>query len=170
MTAPLFDATTVPPSTGDYEPVPNNRYLLQVVWGEMKPKPDEGKLGASVQFKVMEGEQEGRTFFVYYNLQHPNQDTQKRGQRDFSALCHASGVLQPRTIAEFENRPFYGDVVVTKPNGEYGPGNNIRKYYKPDGSDMKGVVGTIPPTPSVGAPAPVRKGAAPDWVAQAKAS
>lgn len=164
----LFDATQVTPSTGEYEPIPNGRYLLQVVEGEMKSKPEEGKQGASIKFQVADGEHQGHTFFQYYNLQNPNAQATKIGQGEFSALCHATGVLQPRDLGEFVGRPFYGDVKVNAPRKgtdgkEYGASNAVTKYFKADGSDMKGVVGTIAPTAASAQP----KKAVPAWVGKA---
>ena len=167
-----FDATVIPPSTGEYEPIPNDRYLLQVVDGEMKNKPEEGKQGASIKFQVADGEHQGSTFFVYYNLQHPNATAQRIGQGEFSALCHATGVLQPRNLIAFAAIPLYADVKVTAPRRgadgkEYGPGNTITKYYKADGSTVGGnTVGAPATVPTQAQP----KKAAPAWVTGAKAA
>lgn len=167
-----FDATQVAPATGDYEVIPNNRYLLQVVDGEKKETAEGQGVGVSLRIQVAEGEYQGKSFNQFYNIQHPTPIAQKIGQAEFSALCHATGVLQPRTLAEFNARPFYGDVVVTPPRKgkdgkEYGEGNSIKKYYKADGSDMKGVVGTI--APAAAQPQQPKK-APPSWVGAAKAS
>lgn len=163
----LLDATQVAPYTGEYEPIPNNEYLLQVVEGEVRKNAEEGKLGVLLKFQVAAGEYEGKTFTQYYNLQNPNATAQKIGQGEFSALCHAVRVLQPRDPSEFVARPFLGKVVVTPPSKgkdgkDYGAGNEIKKYRAADGSAP--VVGTIAPAPA----AP--KKAAPSWVTGAKAS
>lgn len=168
-----FDATTVAPSTGEYETIPNGRYLLQAVDGEMKNVPEEGRSGAKIKFQVAEGEHQGATFFQFYNITHSNPTAARIGQGEFSALCHATGVLKPTNLAQFAAIPFYGDVKVEAPSKgkdgkEYGASNKIVKYYRADGSDLKGVVGTIAPT-SPSAPTQP-KSTAPSWVTGAKKS
>lgn len=158
----LFDATTIAPSTGDYEPIPVGRYLLQVTEGEMKETGGGTGSGASVKLQVCEGEYQGRVFSQFFNLSNPNPTATKIGQAEFSALCHATGVLQPRDLSEFQNRPFYADVKVQagrtgKDGKEYGPSNTIAKYYRADGSDMKGAAASSAPKPATAAAGAAKK-------------
>ena len=165
----FFDATQVAPSTGEYEPIPNGRYLVQVVEGETKETSEGRGTGVSIKFQVADGEHQGHTFFQFFNIAHPNETAQRIGQGEFSALCHAVNVLQPKSVEDFKARPFYADVKMEGPRKgkdgkEYGPSNKIAKYYRADGSDLKGSA----PAPSTAA-APAKK-SAPSWVTGAKAA
>lgn len=167
-----FDATQVAPSTGEYEPVPNGRYALQVIEGEMKVTAEGQGTGVSLKIQVADGEYQGRTFYQFYNIKHPNETAQKIGQGEFSALCHATAVLQPKAPSEFFNRIFLGDVKVTQPTSKkqadgttknFGAGNSISKYYRADGTGMNGVVGAIAPSAAPTA----KKTITPPWAAKA---
>ena len=161
MTMLDFDATQVAPATGEYEPIPNGRYALQVTEGEVREA--DGKVGVLLKIQVADGEYHGKTITQYYNLKNPSETAQKIGQGEFSALCHAVAVLQPKAPSEFFGRIFLADVKVTKPSvgkdgKEYGAGNTIAKYYKADGAPMAA---------SVGAAAPAKKTTTPAWAAKA---
>jgi hypothetical protein len=162
MTMLDFDATTIAPNTGDFEPIPNGRYALQVIEGDVRN--NDGKTGVLLKVQIADGEYQGRTFSQYYNIKHPNETAQKIGQGEFSALCHAVAVLQPKAPSEFFGRVFLADVKVTKPSvgkdgKEYGAGNTVQKYYKADGASMGSVVGAIA--------APTKKASVPAWAAKA---
>lgn len=157
-----FDATQVAPATGEFEPVPNGMYPLAVTASEKKVNGNN--VGWSLTMQVLDGDAKGRTFRIFLNLQHENPQAQDIAQKEFSALCHATGVLKPSNMSELHNQAFTGKVVVTAPRTgkdgkEYGPGNKITQYLTIKGEKIGGgVVGAIQP-----AAKPSPKSSAPAW-------
>lgn len=165
-----FDATQVAPATGEFEPVPNGTYPLAVTASEKKV--NGANVGWSLTMQVLGADEKGnesskgKSFRIFLNLQHSNAQAQEIAQKEFSALCHATGVLKPQNMAEIHNVPFVGKVAVTPPREKdgkaYGPGNKIAQYLTIKGEKLGGVVGTI-----ASAPKAAVKASAPAWAQKA---
>ena len=99
-----FDATQVEP-TNTFEPIPAGKYLAMIVESEMKPtKSGTGKY-LQLAFEIIEGPHQGRVLWSRLNLQNPNPTTVQIAKAELSAICHATGVLQPRDSVELHNLP-----------------------------------------------------------------
>lgn len=164
-----FDATAVAPATGEFEPVLDGTYPLAIVSSEKRTYTENSNVGWKLMFQVLGANEKGdesckgRQFMIFLNLQHANPEAQSIAQREFSAICHVTGVLKPTNMAELHNKPFMGKVKVTAARGEYGPGNKIAQYLTIKGEKIGGgVVGAV--APSAAKPAATK---APAW---AKAS
>jgi len=145
-----FDATAVKPSTGEFDPLPNDTYVLHVETSSQKEK------GHSLTIKVLDGPEKGRQFFQFFNLNHADEGTRARANQDFSALCHVVNVLKPRNMQELYKIPFMGKVVVTKANGDFGPGNKVQQFLYANGKkigEVGGVAGSITARPASAAAA-----------------
>ena len=139
-----FDATQVAPATGTPEPLPVGRYPLAVEVAEKKI----GENGWGVNC----------------NMQHINADAVRIGHEQFSALCHATGVLKPQALSELQNQPFLADVAIKKRKDTGEPQNVINRYLTIQGEKLGGgaVAGGISPLPAA---KPVAA-SAPAWAAK----
>lgn len=144
-----FDATQIAPSTGVPEPLPVGVYPVQVTAIEKKPTNDGQGWRVAATYTVLEGPYQGRQIFEGFNLGNKNPQTVEIAQKDFSALCHVTGVLSPRNLDEFKNKPFQVKLRIAPAKDGYDASNKVSQYLKIDGTKLGGgVAGTIAPTPA----------------------
>lgn len=130
----VFDANTVPPSTGTGDPIPNGDYV--VAMHACVRKDTKNGWGLSCEYTVMDGPHKGRKVFDFLNLQNTSAQAQDIAQGTLSAICHATGVLKTSNAQDFYNIPMLVHVKVTgkredKATGKtYDEGNKITKYTK----------------------------------------
>lgn len=130
-----FDANEVEPDTGGRsEPVPEGRYVLQVVDSDVVENAKRTGSVLKLTIEVFDGALKGRKMFESLNIQHESVQAQEIGQKQLSALCHAAGVAAITDSAELHYQPFEADVGIEpespKPGGgTYAAKNRIKKYH-----------------------------------------
>ena len=100
-----FDATQVTPNTGKQLPIPVGVYRAMLVKSEIKPTANSAGIYIAAKFKVINGKYNGRSIYTNFNVQHQSEKAQEKGKGQFSALCHAVGILTIQDTSQLHNRP-----------------------------------------------------------------
>lgn len=148
-----FDASRVPPSTGEMEPVPAGWYDLVMDQSEMKPTRDAATTGNAYlecRFNIASGQYAGRKLFSRLNLRNNNPVAAEIAQKELSAICHAVGVLQIQDSQQLHGIPLKGKVKVRAGDAQYGASNEISTFkpanFMPDAPATAGMApGSFPP-------------------------
>jgi hypothetical protein len=152
-----YDPDAAP--AGNTDPFPEGEYEMELTESDVVPtKAGNGKL-LKYTARVVSGDFESRLVWGQINLQNTNPQAQEIGQREFSALRHAVGVLAPNDTQDLHFRAFKAKVVVepakTVNGKDYGPRNSIKRFiYEEDGNT------SAPPPPATKAAANDNKPAA----------
>ena len=123
-----FNARQVAPSTGIGDPLPTGYYIVAVTKSELKPTKDGTGQMIAMEFTVLDGEHKGRKVFTNFNIQNQNAKTVEIAFKDFSALCHATGVMDVQQTEQLHNIPLKIRVKVRPADGQYEASNDITQY------------------------------------------
>jgi hypothetical protein len=154
----LRDLSDIEPSTGGggSELLPVDDYRLQAdeISDENVTKDGTGKY-VTAKFTVIEGELEGSSFYVNFNIENKNPKAVEIAWRDLSAWGHAVGVLTGDSDALLY-KPFMARVGIEKSKDpQYKDKNKILKYYRQDE-----IPAVAPPALAVARPVAVARPAA----------
>ena len=122
-----FDANAVQPQES-FEPIPAGWYECMIVESEMKPTKSGTGQYLQLRLDVTEGQYANRVLFERLNLDNPNTTAVEIAQRTLSAICHATGVLQPRDSSDLHNIPLRVKVSVRPAGNVYEANNDIKGY------------------------------------------
>jgi hypothetical protein len=122
-----FNAADVEPSA-PRDPIPAGWYKAVIT--ESLEKPTKAQTGSYLQMtvEIIEGDHAGRKAFERLNLNNPNQQAVEIAQRSLSSICHAVGVMTPRTSQDLHDKPLMVKIKVTPPRDGYEAGNEISEY------------------------------------------
>jgi len=112
----------------DDAPLPAGGYYLEVENIDLKQTANGQGTGANVQFDVLgdeQGNHTGRKCFVWFNLQHSNEQAQKVGQAQFAELCKACGIITPQDTDELLGSKIFAKVSIDKKDATK---NNVRGF------------------------------------------
>lgn len=127
-----FNAAAVEPAVS-MEPLPAGDYVAVIVDSDMKmTKKGDGQY-LDLAFQVADGPFKGRYVWAKLNIENPNEVSQRIGQAELSAICHAVNVMQPRNSEDLHNRPMVIRVKYVPENGNYSAKNEIKGYKRLDG-------------------------------------
>ena len=121
-----FDATQIDP-TVDYEHVPAGRYNVEITDSDMLDNSKGTGEYLKLEFTILDGDFAGRKLWTQLNLSNPSARAVEIAEREFSAICHATGKLKVQDSVQLHNIPLEINVKV-KNNAEYGLQNVIRGY------------------------------------------
>lgn len=122
---------------GDFTPLPAGDYRVQVVKSEMRStKKGDGQY-LWLELEVLDGEYSERRLWHSINLVNPNAQTVEIAKKQFSALCHGTGVIGAQDSEQLHHRPVLAVVKVKPAQGQYAAGNDV-KTYKPVDSSTTG--------------------------------
>ena len=124
-----FDANQVDPSNA-FEVFAPGWYAAQIEKSEMKQTKAKDGSYLSLMFKILDGEAKGRTVFTNLNLDNPNPVAVEIAERNFSAICHATGILVVDDTNQLHGKPMQIKVSITPAEGRYEARNEV-KGYKP---------------------------------------
>jgi len=127
-----FNAEEVKPA-GDFSALPSGDYAVIISNSELKPTKNGSGEMLVLTLCVVEGEHKDRYLWSRLNLKNDNEKAVEIGQRQLSAICHATGVMRLSDSAELHDKPMMVKVAYVPPKGEYGESNDI-KAWKPYGS------------------------------------
>jgi hypothetical protein len=124
-----FNAHEVEPNVA-FDPLPAGKYLAAVTATEMRPTKDGTGSYLSIELTVMDGPYKDRKVWDRLCLNHSNPETVKLARGSLSALCRATGVMQPRDSVELHNIPLMATVKLKKreDNGEMA--NQVTGYAR----------------------------------------
>lgn len=132
----VFDATQVQPDAGRQPPIPKGVYRAIMVNSEIKPTSNGSGMYIAAEFKVLGGAYDGRSIYSNFNIQNQSAKAQEIGQRQFSAVCHATGILHVQDTAQLHNRPLNISVKIeagglkADGTGNYDDRNEVVGYAK----------------------------------------
>ena len=98
-----FNASDVVPSVG-FAPIPEGTYNCMTKTAIEKPTKDRTGIYLEIEFKIVDGPNQGRGFYHRFNLQNRNAQAVQIARGELSAFCRAIGVLAPRVVHEFANK------------------------------------------------------------------
>jgi len=131
-----FNAHEVEPNAA-FDPLPAGKYLAAVTASEMKPTKNGDGSYLQLEFTVLEGEFKDRKVWDRLCINHPNATTVKIARGNLSAICRATGVMQPRDSVELHNIPLL-ITVKCKKRQDTGELSNEVKGYEPKASVTSG--------------------------------
>lgn len=139
-----FDATNVQPASVS-DPIPAGWYPCEITDCEVIPTKGPGK-GTRVKFEytVLSGDYKGRKFFGSINNKNANAQAQEIGQKELSAICHATGVIVVSDTAQFVGKMISVKVKVKAADGEYDASNEPRAWKPMEGAPAAGFIPGVP--------------------------
>lgn len=75
---------------GDFEPLPDGEYIVEVEKITPKPTKNGDGSGVNLQYNIVSGEYSGRKVFEWITLQHKKIAAQKMGEKQFGLLLKAA--------------------------------------------------------------------------------
>lgn len=125
-----FDASQVEPSAV-MEPLPAGWYKAVITASEEKPTKAQTGSYLQLSLEVIEGQYQGRKLTDRLNLNNPNATASEIAYRTLSAICHAVGVMTPRTSVDLHDKPMMVKVKVKPADGQYSASNEVAGYEAP---------------------------------------
>lgn len=127
MASITFDATQVEPSK-TFDVLPAGKYLVMITDSDVRPTRAGNGTVVKLTLDILDGQHKGRKIFDNINLQNANPEAQRIGQQQFSALCHAVGVLRPQDTADLHNKPVVVTISVDPAKDGYEARNRVKGY------------------------------------------
>ncbi|MCV6900793.1 DUF669 domain-containing protein, partial [Escherichia coli] len=81
------------------------KYRAQIVKAEWKENKAKTGRYLELVFEVNRGDHEGRRVWGRLNIENPSAAATQIAQGELSAICHATGVLKPRSEQALLNLP-----------------------------------------------------------------
>jgi hypothetical protein len=133
-----FNAEDVDPTQREYALLPEGVYRVEVEEADtVSTKAGDG-LMLKLTYRVIEGDREGAKVWSNLNVQNKSAKAQEIGQRDYSALCRAIGVMAPQEHEELLYKPITVKVGIEPGKDGYKDRNKItRIFYPGDGSSAE---------------------------------
>jgi hypothetical protein len=138
-----------------FAPIPADDYPMIATESTIKSNKANTGTYIKMKFQVLSGPFQNRTLFKNFNwtTTRTDEDGKKAvqiGKGQFSELCRAVGVLQPRDTAEVHNKMFLGKVII-KPSSDpqYEDNNDIKEFKTSDGKSVRKKGESGPAQPSV---------------------
>jgi len=116
---------------GGFEPIPASWYLAEITKTESKKTKAGTGSYITCQFKVLEGEYEGRFIFNLLNLDNPNPVAVEIAQKELASICEACDIDELEDTVELHGIPMAIRVVIAHQSG-YPPKNEIKAYKAAD--------------------------------------
>ncbi len=155
-----FDASTVAPQQA-FEVLPAGVYSVVATDSEVKPTKNGSGQVAQFTMQVVEGVHTGRKIFARFNIANQNPEAERIGQSQFSAFCHAAGVLQVNDTAQLHGRPVRAKVKIRKdPSGQYEDSNEVSGFEAGTTGPAAPAIQSPVAAPAAAATAPWKRAAA----------
>jgi hypothetical protein len=124
-----FNAHEVDP-TSQFDPVPAGKYLAVISASEQKETKSRKGSYLELTFEIVEGDYKGRKLWARLNLDNPNETAVKIARAELSAICHATGVMQPKDSMDLHDLPLTITVKCKKRDDTDEMTNEIKGYAK----------------------------------------
>ena len=115
----------------DWQALPEDHYEVSITESELKE--NKAKTGHFIELKlqVVSGKFKGNTLIDRLNIDNPNDKAKKIAEETLSSICHAIGVMTPKTSADLHNKKMIAKVVLKERDDKSGSYNNeVSNYYK----------------------------------------
>jgi hypothetical protein len=109
-----FNAKEVPVSSGQYEPLPEGVYTMQIVNSDMKTTKSGDGQYLYLEFDVMGPTHTGRKFFDRLNLFNNNPKTVEIANRQLASICRAVNILALNDSEELHFKPLQVKIKITQ--------------------------------------------------------
>ena len=136
-----FNAAEVEPSSS-FDPIPAGTYTAEITDSKEKDTKSGNGSYLELTFSIIEGEFMNRLIWVRLNLKNPNATAVEIAQKDLSAICRATGVMNLTDSSQLHGKPMKVKVSVRK-SAEYGDSNEIKSY---ESADSKTTTATSAPS------------------------
>jgi hypothetical protein len=147
-----FDATKIEPQ-GDFSPLPAGEYRMVITKSEKKPTKAGTGSFLELELQVVDGQYKNRTVRDRLNIWNPNQTAAEIASRQLSAICHATGVMQPRASEQLHGIPIFVGLAVKERDDKPGQFNNeVKSYKKAGAASPQPKAETVPAGPPEKAP------------------
>lgn len=148
-----FNAANVAPSQ-DIGPIPAGEYVAQITDSDMKPTKRGDGHYAELAYEITAGEFKGRKVWVRLNLDNPNQQAVDIAQKQLSAICHATGVMQINDTNQLHYKPHVIRVEYVKADGikSQKDSNEVKAWKKLDGAAQAAAPAPAPAASATAAP------------------
>jgi hypothetical protein len=125
-----FDANAVAPDEGrDFQPLPAGAYTVEVSNAEVSDLKSGNGTGLKLELTVIDPEQFARRkVWANLNIAHTNEDAQKIGQAQLSALCHAVGIAVLKDSDQLFQKILRVRLKIKPAQGGYPAGNEVTAY------------------------------------------
>lgn len=128
-----FDATQVEPTVA-WEPIPAGDYPAMMTVSEFTSTAKGDGSFLFVEFEVLDGEHKGKTVQDRLNLDNPNPKAVGIAKATLSAICHATGIMNPKDSTDFHDKPVMIKVIIEERNDKPGSYSNKIKGYSSMGA------------------------------------
>ena len=132
-----FDASKVDPEQG-MSNLPVGRHKVVIETSEVKPTKDGSNGKVQFNLVIVEGDSQNVTGAYNLNLYHSNPQVVQIAEKQLSALCHVTGVMNLADTQQLHGIPFYIEVVKqTKGEGAEKGYTEIKKVFDASGNEPK---------------------------------
>lgn len=122
-----FNAQDVAPQQS-FDLIPAGWYTAVMVESELKPTKNGDGSYLACQFKIQDGEHNGRTVFDNLNINNPNPKTVEIAYSTLSSICHAVGMIKVQDSTQLHNRPLMLKVSIQPAKEQFSERNVIKGY------------------------------------------
>jgi len=140
-----FDYTGIP--EGDFEPIPAGDYCAEIISSDVVQSKGSGEDMIKLEIEIKQGEHTGRKLFDYVLMWSANETARKIAYQKLASIAKSVDAAKaamgqpplPNPLYSTEPLHFHpiAVTVAIKPaSGQYGPGNEIKRYgaMKPQGA------------------------------------
>ena len=116
---------------GVRELIPNGEYVVEVFKSAIADNKAKNGKRLNLTFKILEGEYQGKTLKIGYNIVHPNQQCVDISNGEIEELCIACGFekgVEVEDTEEFHNIAILGTIVTEEGSGDFGDSNGFSKF------------------------------------------
>ena len=155
-----FNAHDIEPSQ-EIDNLPNGWYNSEITDAEVLPTKGKGNNErVSIEYTVLDGDFKGRKVWGSINNKHSKAQVQEIGQRELSAVCHATGVMVLSSaaggVAQFIGKMLQVKVGLSKITQAYpNPKNEPKGYKALENAAAIGGAGQAPPFAQATSPAAI---------------
>ena len=130
-----LDLTQVEDTSGDFEPIPDGKYMLQAVHWKDDPS-STGRPMLTVQFSVAEGNYHNRIIFENFVLTEP---VALGRLKSWVASCGLEAEIKDFNSSHMNdlmNTKFQANVKIQPPKDGYGASNGVKSFLRPSDGDQ----------------------------------
>jgi hypothetical protein len=144
-----FDATKIDPA-GDRSPIPAGEYKVVIESSEKKATKAGTGHYLELVLQIVDGPHKGRKVWDRLNIWNPNQTAAQIAAASLSAICHATGIMQPKASEQLHGIPLICKVAVKSREDKPGELSNEVKAYTKLGSGGTAKAEAAAPTAAKG--------------------
>lgn len=126
-----FNAEEIEPSV-PFEILPPARYTVIVSASEVKDAKSGNGQYVKLEYTIVDGEHANRKVWSQHNIVHNTPKAEQIGREQFSAVCHAVGVLRPKATEDLHDKPLVIEVGIEKGDDKYPDKNVVKAWLKSD--------------------------------------